>query len=474
MFNKKLTLLMSAILFGFSPLAYASIPSLNLTHHPLSITALIIFCIAYLIVFFEEYTHIRKSKPMIIASGIIWLLVAYVAAQTGASAIATESINTNLLEYVQLALFLLVAMTYINAMEERNVFAVLRSWLIKQQFSYRQLFMITGGLAFFISPIADNLTTALFMCAVLMAVGKDSPRLVGLGCINIVVAANAGGAFSPFGDITTLMVWQAGILEFQEFFKLFIPSVVNYLVPALIMLFAVPKGMPPKHEDLAYLKPGALGVVSLFFVSMAMTVLLHHYLGLPAVIGMMTGLGFLQVYGYYLNSIDRVRLQRVGRWHHEYEFDVFKRIANVEWDTLLFFYGVILCVGGLGTLGYLAGASTFLYEELGASLGLTHVFAQAPANIIIGLLSAVIDNIPIMFAVIAMEPAMSEGQWLLVTLTAGVGGSLLSVGSAAGVGLMGQARGVYTFFTHLKWTWAVALGYFASIAVHMIINYSTF
>lgn len=457
-------------------LAFASTSEyvLDLTTHPISIIALLVFTLAYIIVFFEEYLHIQKSKPMILASGIIWSLVAYAAYQIGASDVALNAINSNLLEYIQLALFLLVAMTYINAMEERQVFAALRSWLISKKFSYRQLFIITGLLAFFISPVADNLTTALFMCAVLMAVGKDSPRLITLGCINIVVAANAGGAFSPFGDITTLMVWQAGELEFTQFFKLFIPSLVNYAVPALIMLMAVPKGSPMERKENVELKPGAMAVVVLFFISMATSVLMHYYLHLPAMIGMMTGLGFLQLYGYYLNAIEKKKHPHTAHRHVDYEFDIFKRIAAVEWDTLLFFYGVVLCVGGLGALGYLATMSTVLYDQLGAALGLSGAFAQTPANVMIGIMSAIIDNIPIMFAVLSMEPAMSEGQWLLVTLTAGVGGSMLSIGSAAGVGLMGQARGFYTFFSHLKWSWAVALGYFASIAVHLAINYSTF
>jgi Na+/H+ antiporter NhaD/arsenite permease-like protein len=126
----------------------------------------------------------------------------------------------------------------------------------------------------------------------------------------------------------------------------------------------------------------------------------------------------------------------------------------------MFFYGVIMAVGGLGTLGYLALVSSALYGGLGATW----------ANVLVGGLSAVIDNIPVMFAVLSMNPAMSTGQWLLVTLTAGVGGSLLSIGSAAGVALMGQARGHYTFMSHLKWAWAIALGYAASIGVHLLIN----
>jgi Na+/H+ antiporter NhaD/arsenite permease-like protein len=127
---------------------------------------------------------------------------------------------------------------------------------------------------------------------------------------------------------------------------------------------------------------------------------------------------------------------------------------------LLFFYGVILCVGGLGQFGYLALASEFMYTGLGSTW----------ANVLVGFLSAIVDNIPVMFAVLSMDPEMSHGQWLLVTLTAGVGGSMLSIGSAAGVALMGTARGVYTFGNHLKWSWAVALGYGASIMVHLWLN----
>ena len=126
----------------------------------------------------------------------------------------------------------------------------------------------------------------------------------------------------------------------------------------------------------------------------------------------------------------------------------------------MFFYGVILCVGGLGTLGYLAALSSAVYGGLGPT----------SANVLVGVASAIVDNIPVMFAVLSMNPEMSHAQWLLVTLTAGVGGSLLSIGSAAGVALMGQARGTYTFVSHLKWSWAVALGYAASIGVHLLIN----
>jgi Na+/H+ antiporter NhaD/arsenite permease-like protein len=123
-----------------------------------------------------------------------------------------------------------------------------------------------------------------------------------------------------------------------------------------------------------------------------------------------------------------------------------------------------MCVGGLGFIGYLAMASDVMYTQWGAT----------SANVAVGVLSAIVDNIPVMFAVLTMNPDMPIGQWLLVTLTAGVGGSLLSIGSAAGVALMGQARGQYTFFSHLKWTPVIALGYAASVVSHMWINSAIF
>ncbi len=439
-------------------------PTIDLTDHTIGYLVLLIFVIAYVLVILEEFLHLRKSKPVVIAAGLIWCLIAYAYVQQGQPEIAGESVRHTLLEYAELMLFLLVAMTYINALEERGVFETLRAWLIRRGFGFRTLFWMTGTLAFFISPFADNLTTALLMCAVVMAVGGDNRLFISLACINIVVAANAGGAFSPFGDITTLMVWQKEVVDFFGFFKLFIPSAVNYLVPAILMSFAVPRFKPAAQEDGVYMKRGARRIMGLFLLTIVTAVSIHHFLHLPPVIGMLTGLGYLQIFGYYLRktharwqSLNEDRALQVGDMT---PFDVFNKVARVEWDTLLFFYGVILCVGGLGQIGYLALVSEVIYQQWGPTL----------ANVAVGLLSAVVDNIPIMYAVLTMMPDMNQTQWLLVTLTAGVGGSLLSIGSAAGVALMGQTRGIYTFFGHFQWTPAIALGFLASIAVHFWIN----
>jgi Na+/H+ antiporter NhaD/arsenite permease-like protein len=289
-----------------------------------------------------------------------------------------------------------------------------------------------------------------------------------------VVAANAGGAFSPFGDITTLMVWQKGLVEFNTFFLLFVPSLVNFVVPASIMHFAIPAGNPAADEDKVVMRRGAKRIMLLFVCTITTAVSFHNFLHLPPFLGMMTGLGFLQFFSYYLKKTHRPFIAEpdaigvVGESSMQdpgdAKFDFFHRLARAEWDTLLFFYGVVLCVGGLGFIGYLSLASTIMYIDIGPT----------SANITVGVLSAIVDNIPVMFAVLSMNPDMELGHWLLVTLTAGVGGSMLSIGSAAGVALMGQAHGKYTFFGHLKWTPVIALGYAASILVHLWINADTF
>ncbi len=438
---------------------------MDLTAHWVGILAIVLFVAAYALVISEEYTHLRKSKPVMLAAGVIWALIAFQYADSDQPHAAAEAIEEYLGEFAQLFLFLLAAMTYVNAMSERNIFLALRYRLAQHACSYRTLFWITGVLAFFISPVIDNLTTALVMCAVVMAVGRENPKFVGVACINIVVAANAGGAFSPFGDITTLMVWQRGLVDFETFFALFLPSVVNFAVPAFIMSYAVPKTAPsaPESSEMIGMKRGARIVMFLFACTIATAVSFHNFLHIPPFLGMMTGLAFLKFFGFYLrvthltSNYDRSSYGQIG---DTAAFDSFREVSRVEWDTLLFFFGVIMCVGGLGFIGYLDQVSTYIYGELGPTI----------ANIVVGLISAMVDNIPVMVAVLEMHPTMNVQQWLLVTMTAGVGGSLLSIGSAAGIALMGQARGQYTFFTHLKWTPVIALGYGLSIWLHMVIN----
>lgn len=465
---------------------------LNLTRHWVGYLALVLFSVAYFFAMIEEVTDLRKSKPMVFAASLIWVFIASVYMNNGMSEQAGIAFRHTLEGYIELFLFIMVSMTYVNAMEDRGIFESLRVWLLSKNFSYRQLFWITGFQAFFISSVCNNLTTALLMGSVILAMGKGSPRFVTLSCINVVVAANAGGSFSPFGDITTLLVWQKGVVPFGDFFSLLMPAIVNFVLPAAIMHFFIPKERPAAVLEAQIIKRGGFIIMGLFLLTIITATCFENFLSLPPAAGMMLGLTYLKFFSYYLQKTkaseaknleggddasaptDEAKIDYFAPMKYmnnpealarisgdiDQPFDVFHKVANLEWDTLLFFYGVMVSVGGLSFIGYLGMASHYLYGDIDPTV----------ANILVGIASAFIDNGTIMLAVLTMAPAISEGQWLLVTLTAGVGGSLLAVGSAAGVGLMGQAKGVYTFASHLKWTPAIALGYLGSIAAHFLIN----
>ncbi len=528
-----------SILSIFPSLSFAeekiSSTPLNLTTHWVGYGALVLFVGAYLLAMTEEMTELRKSKPMVFAASGIWILIAFVYVQGGMTEQAGAAFRASLEGYVELFLFIMVSMTYLNAMEDRGVFESLRIWLLSKNFTYRQLFWITGIQAFFISSVCNNLTTALLMGSVILAMGKNNRQFVTLACINVVVASNAGGSFSPFGDITTLLVWQKGVVPFADFFSLLIPAIINFVLPAAVMHFWIPIETPDAVSEVKDMKRGGFVIIVLFLLTIITATCFENFLHLPPAAGMMLGLTYLQFFSFYLQKTEKMAdvldlhmdetlhtetqskqslrlgevlvkeniitlyqleqaliiqdmqqdeqsLSRLGEVlvnekiitsHQlaealsiqsnqkiEETFDVFQKVANLEWDTLLFFYGVMLSVSGLSFIGYLTLTSNYLYGEIDPTV----------ANIMVGVASAFVDNGTIMLAVLTMMPDISEGQWLLVTLTAGVGGSLLAVGSAAGVGLMGQAKGIYTFTNHLKWMPVIALGYVGSIVAHFLIN----
>ncbi len=466
--------------------AVSQTQTLDLTQHWAGYLALVVFALAYVLAMTEEVTELKKSKPMVFAASLIWIFIAAVYIDGGMSEQAGVAFRSALEGYGELFLFIMVSMTYLNAMEDRGVFDSLRVWLLSKNFTYRQLFWITGFQSFFISAGCNNLTTALLMGSVILAMGKDCPRFVTLSCINVVVASNAGGSFSPFGDITTLLVWQKGVVPFTDFFSLLIPAIVNFTIPAAIMHFFIPQERPAAVMEAQDMKRGGWVIIFLFVLTIITSACFENFLNLPPAAGMMMGLTYLKFFSFYLQKtreshsvlipvdlID-VKIDHFGpmkymnnpqaevnkRLAKELPFDIFQKVANLEWDTLLFFYGVMVAVGGLSFIGYMELVSHHLYGSIEPTV----------ANILVGIASAFVDNGTIMLSVLTMSPDISQGQWLLVTLTAGVGGSMLAVGSAAGVGLMGQAKGVYTFTSHLKWAPVIMLGYFASIAVHFLIN----
>ncbi len=421
--------------------------------------SLVVTLLAYVGAMTEDVHLMKKSEPMILGSVLTWFAICIYYGLQGHAKVASLAFESNLLAYIELLLFILVSMTYLNTLNERGVFDGLRIYLLNKQFSYRQLFWITGGLAFILSTIVNGLTVGLLMGSIAVAVGKRQPKFVALACVNIVVAANAGGTMSPLGGISTLFVWQKNILHFTEFFSLTIPCLINFIVPACIMHFSVPKETPAVSQSSIALKRGSKRIVGLFILTLIITVSSNVLLELPPAAGMMAGLALLQMFNFYLTNTEKA-----GCSETEKSFDIFKSIADVEWDTLLFFYGAMMIIGAIGFIGYLDALAYYLFGETNVTL----------ANIMIGLSSAFVDNGTLMFAVLSMHPDIPKVQWLLLTLTLGVGGSLLAIGSAPGVGLLGLVKGKYSFGAHLRYMPAILLGFFLSIGALVLLNPGSF
>ncbi len=446
------------------------------TTHWAGLVCVAIFVSALLLVAVEEFTNLRKSKPVLISSGVIWALIAWLELTNPMIPIgsAESAVRDYLQNYIEILLIILVAMTYVNAMSERQLFAALGRLVCCRLYSYRTLFWMVGLLSFFISPFINNLATVLVASAIILAIGGGNRKFIALTCTNVVIAANAGGAFSPFGDITTLMVWGAdikpegGALTFSSFFTLFPAALASYLIPSIIMYFAVPQGGVKVIEPTLPLRRGAKRVVLLFLATIATAVFFNSVLKLPTAVGMLTGLSYLQLFGFYLkkthsrSALTQDQLNDNGSYQIDSKdpFDIFASIARSEWDTLVFLYGIAMSVGGLAYLGYLDLASDLLYGQLGATT----------ANISLGLLSSILADIPVMYGVLHMAPDMPYAQWLLITLAVGTGSSLLSISSIAGVAMMGQVRDHYTFFYHLRWTPAILLGYICGIGVYLLLS----
>jgi len=254
--------------------------------------------------------------------------------------------------------------------------------------------------------------------------------------------------FHPVAAIMLIFyIWVCLSTIFSVSFELTFPVWLDYTKTMLFVLLML-LFLNSRHWIIAALwtfifAVGFTGVKGGIFTIFS-AVMSHQFLHLPAMWGMMFGLSLLKIYDYTLKI-------KNGKG-----FGIFDSIAKIENNTLMFFFGILAAVGALYFIGWLALAAV-VYDP--------SVLGPTWSNIGVGFLSAVIDNIPVMSAVLKASPDMGLDQWMLVTLTAGVGGSMIAFGSAAGVGVMGKLPGIYTFSSHMKYAWTIVIGYFVSIAV---------
>ena len=420
--------------------------TLNMTTTWVGWLNLAIVVLSYYFISAADKYEINKAQPALFAGTFMFITIGLYLSMNGMSLeLIHKEIETLILYIAKIFFFLLVAMTYIEIMIERGVFNLIRYTLVSKGYTYKKLFWITGFLAFFISPFVDNLTISLILSTVIFTIDKKNIVFLVPGAINIVVAANAGSSWSSFGDITTLMVWISGKSHFVDFLYLFPAAISGWAVTAFLLSFSLPKGRPAfdvSIEKKPLLEDGAIGVVILGVLTIVITVVGHHFLHFPVMWGMMFGLSLLKLFAFYLKKTGKNK------------FCVYFNMKKIENDTLLFFFGILSIVGALHFLGFLHYIHD-LYDLENTTL----------ANISIGFISAFIDNISLMSAVLKSSETMGVDQWLLVTMSIGIGGSLISFGSVAGISVMGRLHGIYTFSAHMRHAWTILVGYIVSILV---------
>ncbi len=420
------------------------------------VTALVIvFVVAYAAIALEHPLKINKSASALVGAGLLWTLFALA---TGAHHLVGEQLNESLAATAQIVFFLMGAMTIVEVVDAHNGFEVITSRI--KTTSLSSLMWLVGFVTFFLSSVLDNLTTTIVMISLMKKLlHKHDDRLFFAG--NIVIAANAGGAWSPIGDVTTTMLWIGGQITTLNIMRsVLLPSVVNLVVPLAITTWMLrgreiaapkrsdvcgPNGCSDFERNLMFF----MGIGTLIAVPVFKTV--TH---LPPFMGILFGLGILWLTGELVHR---------GKEDHQKEHLTLARaLVRIDMSSIVFFIGILLAVATL--------EHSHILSSLAAKLDQT-VGRQDVIVMIIGIASAIVDNVPLVAASMGMYPLAQfpadSFLWEFIAYCAGTGGSILVIGSAAGVAAMGLEK--IHFLWYVKRISGLALvGYFAGAAVYVL------
>lgn len=447
----------------------------------------VIFVVGYLCIALEHPLKLDKAASALLTAAMTWAVLVLGANEilptlalgsndpADSSAIVVSALRHHLGEIAEILFFLLGAMTIVELIDAHGGFKVVTDRITTRR--RVSLLWIIGLLTFFLSAVLDNLTTTIVMVSLLRKLVRGRPeRWLYVGVV--IIAANAGGAWSPIGDVTTTMLWIGGQITAQQVVvELFLPSLVCLLVPLAILSLRL-KGEAPRPRLRAHVAEGghattdrernavlAMGIGALLFVPVFKTVT-----GLPPYMGILFGLGVLWVATEIMHRDKKPELK--------HPLSVIGVLHRVDTPSILFFLGILLAVSSLATAGHLGQIAVALRDGLG------NIFA---INYAIGLLSAVVDNVPLVAGAMKMYPTVTDGMlasattdtewlsqfvtdgrfWQFLAFCAGTGGSSLIIGSAAGVAAMGMER--IGFFWYIKRVSLLAfLGYTAGAAVYLL------
>ena len=444
----------------------------------LTICIVILFCIGYFCIAIEAVTKINKAAIALLMFVGTWTLfmidpASYVAAAIGdmkATAVA-EVIEHHLGSTGTTLFFLLGAMTIVELVDQNGGFNFVRDTL--QTKSKRSLLWRIAFMTFILSAILDNLTTSIVMIMILRKLVADKTDRIIYAAL-VIIAANSGGAFSPIGDVTTIMLWNKGVITAAGVItEIFIPSLVSMVIPAYILSLSLKGELIPQQDTVVQeesdcLSEGQrkaiffLGVGGLIFVPIFKTIThLPPFVGILLVLGVLwtvTEIFYVSIHQECEDTANNTNTQK----------RVSKMLSRIDMDTILFFLGILMAVGCLETIGVL----TMLGEGLNTAFDGNFYLITG----IIGVLSSIVDNVPLVAGCMGMYPVVADPAsamaidgifWQLLAYCAGVGGSMLIIGSAAGVVVMGLEKITFGWYMK-KITWIAFVGYLAGIGCYWL------
>jgi NhaD family Na+/H+ antiporter len=410
---------------------------------------LFVFAIGYSAIILEHSIKVNKAASALLIAVLCWTVYLYSSSVPVSADI--EKLGHHVSDVSQIIFFLMGAMALVELIDSHQGFKIITDKIQTQ--SKRKMLWIIAFVAFFLSSVLDNLTTTILMVSLIRKIIPQRSERLLLGCI-IVIAANAGGAWTPIGDVTTTMLWINGQLStFAVMKALIAPSMVSLIIPLLYYTFTSKGKYPPipKEHVVKATEPGAklvliLGVAGLIFVP-----IFKALTGLPPFMGVILALGILWLV--------------TDCMHHKYEEREHLRVPHiltrVDTSGILFFLGILLCVDALQVAGLLQALASWLNSAISS---------QAAIATLIGLFSAIVDNVPLVAATIGMYPLQSypidSSFWHMIAYAAGTGGSILVIGSSSGVALMGLEK--IDFVTYAKKASLPALiGFLAGMGVYL-------
>lgn len=413
---------------------------------------LALFVIAFIAIIFEEKLLFEKYKTAMFFGLVSWLLLLIQGSlgTDGEFKKVEHAFNEYVLEVSMLWLFLISAMTFVAYLDKRQWIENVVLKALPARVSQRKFLFIMSAFTFVFSGVADNLTATLVALSIILVVlkGASVDTLIRFG-VMIIFAANAGGLPLITGDVTTLMIFVAGKIHMVELLKLYVPAIITTLVLYFYLAKGVSGDVELTNRD-AQINPIDTKIAVIFIFTIIAILAGHVAFHLPPVLVFLTGLSVM----FLVVAHDKIKTKS--------ELNVLHYVQHVEFDALFFFLGVLLLVGALKEVGML-GKLAILYELIDPMM----------ATFFIGILSAIVDNIPITAAMLKADLPLDEVGWMLMTYAVGIGGSILVIGSAAGVVAMSKVKPL-TFVAYLRYTPVVFVVYVLGFGITYIIAWCNF